>query len=774
MTRKHAQNTRGGFRKFLSQSATRLALGSVVVAAPALAVERVWNNAFGVWGTQGNWSPAGFVGFGDTARIGNLAATIDAVVNMDVNSTNSGVTIQGRARLNTEGRQLVVNGPTLIDGSSSPEFTDLYARLRVTNGASTPDYRSNSLTMASSATLLGVSTPTIAIDGAFNLAADARLLGTAAVDVGGGFANNGEISVFNGNMTLSVSGTLDLDGSANNGRITINDSGSDLIISANGLTDAYDGDAFLGGGSTWDMQLANPWSIGPAALIQVAWFQSSGNQSFIDGAPLSIGGELQVNGTENALGMNAATTFLPTADIETGVGNTIDLNASATFNGGTFHVPDGAVINCNAAATVNAGVFNIESGGRVDFSGPTTVNGGLFLGALDATSVSVRFDGPTTNWTGDVTFSGAVQQDGIATVAVPVTIRADYFDLDGVQGAATVWNISNAFSVVADHVDLAGFGDAFGGTMNIGGGLIGGVSINLSDPAASWTMAGTANLSGDANLFPTRIGGSTMQVTGDLNVTSGRVQITAPTILAPTATVNLPTANSRLRINARSVIDSGTTFTGPGLLINGANGTMRLADGVATDQVGLQNNGDLLIADAGPGVATVNRFEQLAGASWRVSLGGDSGGSEHDLMVVAGPAVIAGALEVELFNIGNGQFAPQVGDEFTILTAGGGVSGSFEGNPISCAGDDQYNWTVVYEPNVVTLQLTSITAGHLGDMNCDCFVTVGDIGGFVMALTNPAGFDAAFPDCSIENADVNQDGFVTVGDIGAFVTLLTQ
>ncbi|MDX2199405.1 MAG: hypothetical protein SF069_10610 [Phycisphaerae bacterium] len=773
MTRKHKPTTRGGFRKFLSQSATRLALGSVVVAAPALAVERVWNTGFGVWGTQGNWSPAGFVGFGDTARIGNLPATIDAVVNMDINSTNSGVTIQGRARLNTEGRQLVVNGPTLIDGSSSPEFTDLYARLRVTNGASTPDYRTNSLTMASSATLLGVSTPTIAIDGACSLAADARLLGTAAVDVGGGFANNGEISVFNGNMTLSVSGTLDLDGSANNGRITINDSGSDLIISANGLTDAYDGDAFLGGGSTWDMQLANPWSIGPAALIQVAWIQSSGNQSFIDGAPLSIGGELQVNGTENALGMNAATTFLPTADIETGVGNTIDLNASATFNGGTFHVPDGAVINCHAAATVNAGVFNIESGGRVAFSGPTTVNGGLFLGALDSSSVSVRFDGPTTNWTGDVTFSGAVQQDGIATVAVPVTLRADYFDLDGVAGSTTVWNVSAPFVVNADHIDLAGFGDNYNGTFNLAGGLIGGMTIQITDETP-WTMAGVANLTGDSNLFPTRIAGSPIIVSGDMNVTSGRVQIAAPTTLNASATINLPAANTQLRFSARCEIDSGATFTGPGLLLNGANGTMRLDDGVATDQVGLHNRGDLLIADGGAGVVTVNRFEQFNGASLRVSLGGDAGGSEHDLMVVSGPAVLAGALEVELFNIGNGQFAPQVGDEFTILTAGGGVSGAFDANPVSCAGDDQYNWTVVYEPNEVTLQLTSITAGHLGDMNCDCFVTVADIGGFVMALTNPAGFDAAFPDCSIENADVNQDGFVTIGDIGAFVTLLTQ
>ncbi|MDX2199451.1 MAG: hypothetical protein SF069_10840 [Phycisphaerae bacterium] len=61
----------------------------------------------------------------------------------------------------------------------------------------------------------------------------------------------------------------------------------------------------------------------------------------------------------------------------------------------------------------------------------------------------------------------------------------------------------------------------------------------------------------------------------------------------------------------------------------------------------------------------------------------------------------------------------------------------------------------------------------LGDMNCDGFITVGDIGGFVLALTNPTQYAIQFPGCDINLADINQDGFVTVGDIGAFVALLT-
>lgn len=60
-----------------------------------------------------------------------------------------------------------------------------------------------------------------------------------------------------------------------------------------------------------------------------------------------------------------------------------------------------------------------------------------------------------------------------------------------------------------------------------------------------------------------------------------------------------------------------------------------------------------------------------------------------------------------------------------------------------------------------------------GDLNCDSAVTVGDIGGFVLALTNPEGYQAAYPQCDPLSADTNFDGAVTVGDIGRFVEMLT-
>ncbi len=59
-----------------------------------------------------------------------------------------------------------------------------------------------------------------------------------------------------------------------------------------------------------------------------------------------------------------------------------------------------------------------------------------------------------------------------------------------------------------------------------------------------------------------------------------------------------------------------------------------------------------------------------------------------------------------------------------------------------------------------------------GDLNCDGLVDVADVTPFVLALTDPAGYSAAFPNCDINAADLNGDGDRDGADIGAFVALL--
>lgn len=58
-------------------------------------------------------------------------------------------------------------------------------------------------------------------------------------------------------------------------------------------------------------------------------------------------------------------------------------------------------------------------------------------------------------------------------------------------------------------------------------------------------------------------------------------------------------------------------------------------------------------------------------------------------------------------------------------------------------------------------------------MNCDGSVDAFDISPFILALTDPAGYAAQFPNCDLSNGDINGDGAVDTFDIGPFIGLLT-
>jgi hypothetical protein len=66
----------------------------------------------------------------------------------------------------------------------------------------------------------------------------------------------------------------------------------------------------------------------------------------------------------------------------------------------------------------------------------------------------------------------------------------------------------------------------------------------------------------------------------------------------------------------------------------------------------------------------------------------------------------------------------------------------------------------------------ALVAPVTGDVNCDGAVNLGDINPFVEALSDPEGYQNAYPNCWPSNADVNGDGSVNFGDINPFVDLL--
>ncbi|TWT85852.1 hypothetical protein Pla123a_06590 [Posidoniimonas polymericola] len=63
--------------------------------------------------------------------------------------------------------------------------------------------------------------------------------------------------------------------------------------------------------------------------------------------------------------------------------------------------------------------------------------------------------------------------------------------------------------------------------------------------------------------------------------------------------------------------------------------------------------------------------------------------------------------------------------------------------------------------------------GIVGDTNDDGFVSTLDIDPFVLALTNPAAYDAMYPGIRVERADINMDLVVNTLDIQFFVQVIT-
>ncbi len=91
---------------------------------------------------------------------------------------------------------------------------------------------------------------------------------------------------------------------------------------------------------------------------------------------------------------------------------------------------------------------------------------------------------------------------------------------------------------------------------------------------------------------------------------------------------------------------------------------------------------------------------------------------------------------------------------------------------------DQGEVLLVYEGEIAGvnqgIKATFLRDPHAGDVNCDGAINFADINPFVLRLTNPAGYQSAFPDCDPLNGDIDGDGVVNFGDINPFIRLLTQ
>ncbi len=90
------------------------------------------------------------------------------------------------------------------------------------------------------------------------------------------------------------------------------------------------------------------------------------------------------------------------------------------------------------------------------------------------------------------------------------------------------------------------------------------------------------------------------------------------------------------------------------------------------------------------------------------------------------------------------------------------------------AANHDFEWFTTVSDGHTTVQgpIWSFRRTLPGDLNCDGSVNGDDIDPFVLALADPAGYQAEYPECSPLNADCNPTGLVDFDDINCFVALL--
>jgi fibronectin-binding autotransporter adhesin len=424
-------------------------------------------------------------------------------------------------------------------------------------------------------------------------------------------------------------------------------------------------------------------------------------------------------------------------------GGTLQVTASFTLNanrgvtldtgGGTFDVIGGNVLTYGGVITGTGTLTKIGTGttvlvGDSNYAGGTTINAGTLQLGNGGTTGSITgnvtdngilaFDrsNALTFFAGVISGTGSVQQIGTGTTVLVgdsnyaggTTINAGTLQLGngGTTGSIT-GNITDNGNLAFNRSNALSFGGVISGTgavQQIGTGT----TVLLGDN----TYAGGTTI--NAGTLQLGNGGTTGSITG--NVTDNGILafnrsnvLTFGGIISGTGSVqqNGPgttvldgknTYTGATTVNAGSLIVDGSiasvqTLVNPGGLLGGQGfiGSLGSLNG------NLVNSGIVRPGDS-PGTLTVNgNYAQTAAGTLRIEV---ASVTEHGLLAVGGHASLAGTLQL----IGLSGFTLHVGDQFTFLTANGGVSGTFGTVQNEISTGTVVQAQVVTLPNAVLLE----------------------------------------------------------------------
>jgi outer membrane autotransporter protein len=505
--------------------------------------------------------------------------------------------------------------------------------------------------------------------------ADANTAPTVTVTGSGStWIENGTLEIGSGNTsTVTVSDGASFRGA---GTVTIASLGT-LKIGIGGLSGTFNAPSIVNDGlinfnftdsTTLGAQVSGTGEIEKfgSGTLTLTGTNSYSGETFIDGGTL-------VAAATNALGTGDVSVSGPTSVLRISPGtleaNFFTVSDGATLdNAGTLQLPavtdeptalitvngDGTITN-EVTGSINAtGLIAIQGFTAVD---PVTVtNAGVISGTIAILFTDV--DGTITNAsTGTIT--------GTSGTAIEAT-----------GGAVT---LSNA-GVIHGNVTLDDFPNAV--TLFTGSQIVG--NLNLGSPTAASLIldgSGTQLLSQAVTGTVTNFNTLTKQGTGTWTIDEALTYTGATTVNAGSLIVNGSIASAQTLVNAGGLLGGLGSIGGP------------LGSSLVNSGIVSPGSGDT------PGTLTVNsNYTQNADGTLRIGIAP----TQHDLLAVNGHASLAGTLQL----ISLGSFTLHVGDQVTILTAGGGVSGTFGTVQNQIATGTLVKAQVVYLPDGVVFEGT--------------------------------------------------------------------
>ncbi len=238
--------------------------------------------------------------------------------------------------------------------------------------------------------------------------------------------------------------------------------------------------------------------------------------------------------------------------------------------------------------------------------------------------------------------------------------------------------------------------------------------------------------------------------TADVN--DGILEIGPGGVLSASAAA-VVNSGGNLQLNTGAVVTPQLVVSGGGLLTG---------EGVVTGDVTIGNDidgGTVAVLSPGfsPGTIEIEGDLDLESDAQTVIEISGAGGTDHDMIMVTGDALLGGVLQISAID----GYTPTAGDEFTILTSTDLDSTTFEDIEAVRMGD------IILWP---TYELAAVRVGAetIGDMDLSGIVDEDDIDEFAFALRDNFGYDDAGFATEFEMADMDENGRVDFGDIAGF------